>query len=149
MTDFLIAWYPWIKTLHVISVIAWMAGMFYLPRLFVYHVEAVEAGSATDKLFQTMERRLLRAIINPAMIATWVFGLILMFGFIDWRSAPWLHAKLVLVVLMSGFHGMLSKWRKDFAADANSRSARFYRIANEVPTLLLIFIVILAVAKPF
>jgi protoporphyrinogen IX oxidase len=141
-------WYPYIKAFHIISMVAWMAGMFYLPRLYVYHAEAVP-GSQMSETFKVMERRLLRQIINPAMIATWVFGLILMFGFIDWRSAPWLHAKLVLVVLMSGFHGMLSKWRKDFAADANSRSARFYRIANEVPTLLLIFIVILAVAKPF
>ena len=141
-------WYPYIKAFHIISMVAWMAGMFYLPRLYVYHAETVP-GSQMSETFKIMERRLLRQIINPAMIATWVFGLILMFGFIDWRSAPWLHAKLVLVVLMSGFHGMLSKWRKDFAADANSRSARFYRIANEVPTLLLIFIVILAVAKPF
>jgi putative membrane protein len=141
-------WYPYIKAFHIISMVAWMAGMFYLPRLYVYHAEAVP-GSQMSETFKVMEQRLLRQIINPAMIATWVFGLILMFGFIDWRTAPWLHAKFVLVVLMSGFHGMLSKWRKDFAADANSRSARFYRIANEVPTLLLIFIVILAVAKPF
>jgi putative membrane protein len=141
-------WYSYIKAFHIIAMVAWMAGLFYLPRLYVYHADAAP-GSEASETFKVMEARLLRVIMNPAMIATWVLGLTLMFGFIDWRSAGWLHAKLLFVVLMSGFHGALSKWRKDFAADANSRSARFYRVANEVPTLLLIIIVILAVAKPF
>ena len=141
-------WYSYIKAFHIIAMVAWMAGLFYLPRLYVYHADAAP-GSEASETFKVMEARLLRVIMNPAMIATWVLGLTLMFSFIDWRSAGWLHAKLLFVVLMSGFHGALSKWRKDFAADANSRSVRFYRIANEVPTLLLIIIVILAVAKPF
>jgi putative membrane protein len=141
-------WYPYIKAFHLIAMVAWMAGLFYLPRLYVYHA-GVARGSEASETFKVMEDRLLRIIMNPAMILTWALGLILMFGFIDWRASGWLHAKLLFVILLSGFHGALSKWRKDFAADANSRSARFYRIANEVPTLLLIVIVILAVAKPF
>jgi putative membrane protein len=141
-------WYPYIKAFHLIAMVAWMAGLFYLPRLYVYHA-GVARGSEASETFKVMEGRLLRIIMNPAMILTWALGLILMFGFIDWRASGWLHAKLLFVILLSGFHGALSKWRKDFAADANSRSARFYRIANEVPTLLLIVIVILAVAKPF
>jgi putative membrane protein len=141
-------WYPYIKAFHIIAMVAWMAGMFYLPRLYVYHA-GVAPGSEASETFKVMEDRLLRIIMNPAMILTWALGLTLMFGFIDWRASGWLHAKLLFVILLSGFHGALSKWRKDFAADANSRSARFYRIANEVPTLLLIVIVILAVAKPF
>jgi putative membrane protein len=141
-------WYPYIKAFHLIAMVAWMAGLFYLPRLYVYHA-GVAPGSEASETFKVMEDRLLRIIMNPAMILTWALGLTLMFGFIDWRASGWLHAKLLFVILLSGFHGALSKWRKDFAADANSRSARFYRIANEVPTLLLIVIVILAVAKPF
>jgi putative membrane protein len=142
MTDFLIAWYPWIKTLHVISVIAWMAGMFYLPRLYVYHAEAVEAGSATDVLFQTMERRLLRAIINPAMIAAWVFGLCLVFtpGIVDWSSVwPW--PKAAGVIALSALHGWLSARRRDFALGRNTRTGRTYRLMNEVPTVALVVIV--------
>jgi putative membrane protein len=141
-------WYPYIKAFHIIAMVAWMAGMFYLPRLYVYHA-GVAPGSEASETFKVMEARLLRIIMNPAMILTWALGLILMFGFIDWRASGWLHAKLLFVILLSGFHGALSKWRKDFATDTNSRSPRFYRIANEVPTLLLIIIIILAVAKPF
>jgi putative membrane protein len=139
--------YDWIKALHIIALIAWMAGMLYLPRLFVYH-SVTEIGSAQSETFKTMERRLLRAIINPAMIATWVLGLWLAWQG-DWFRAPWLHAKLVLVLLLSAAHGLFARWVKDFAADRNRRSQRTYRIANEVPTVLLIGIVILVVIKPF
>ncbi|MEM1066091.1 MAG: CopD family protein, partial [Pseudomonadota bacterium] len=120
MTDFLINTYPWVKALHVISVIAWMAGLFYLPRLYVYHTETVQTGSETDTLFQTMEVRLLRAIMNPAMIATWLFGLALVAtpGIVDWGAIwPWL--KLVAILGMTWFHHWCAKRRKDFAAAAN------------------------------
>jgi protoporphyrinogen IX oxidase len=139
--------YEWIKALHIIAVIAWMAGMLYLPRLFVYHCEA-KAGSSQSETFKLMERRLLKAIINPAMIVTWVAGLYLAWSG-HWLSAGWLHTKLVLVLALSGVHGFLARWVKDFAADRNSRSQKFYRIINEVPTLLMIAIVILVVLKPF
>ena len=138
----------YIKAFHIISVIAWMAGVLYLPRLFVYHIEA-EKDSKQSETFKIMERRLLKAIITPAMIASWVFGLILALEVVDWAYADWFHAKLVLVVAMSGFTGLLSKWTREFAQDRNTHSQRFYRIANEVPTLLMIAIVILAVVKPF
>lgn len=142
--------YLYLKAFHVIAMVAWMAGMFYLPRLYVYHVDA-EPGSELSETLKVMEHRLLRLIINPAMIATWVLGLILIFGFgvIDLANSGWLHAKIALVILLTVFHIVLSRWRRDFAADRNRRSARFYRIANEVPTVLLIFIVILVVVKPF
>jgi protoporphyrinogen IX oxidase len=139
--------YEWIKALHVIAVIAWMAGMLYLPRLFVYHCEA-EIGSRQSETFKLMERRLLKAIINPAMIVTWLAGLYLAWSG-HWFSAPWLHAKLLLVVLLSAVHGFFSRCVKDFAADHNTRSQKFYRIINEVPTVLMIGIVILVVVKPF
>ncbi len=124
--------------------------MLYLPRLYVYHTQAMP-GSEMSETFKVMERRLLKAIINPAMIATWGFGLILVFwyGVIHWSSDYWFHAKLVLVILLSGFHGALSRWRKDFEADRNTRSQRFYRIANEVPTLIMIIVVLLVVVRPF
>src|ERR1700733_13605439 len=139
--------YEWIKALHVIAVIAWMAGMLYLPRLFVYHCEA-EAGSKQSATFKLMERRLLKAIMNPAMIVTWLAGLYLAWAG-QWFSAHWLHGKLLLGVLLSGVHGFLSRCVKDFAVDRNSRSQKFYRIINEVPTILMIGIVILVVVKPF
>ena len=139
--------YPWIKALHVIAVISWMAGMLYLPRLFVYHCEA-EAGSQQSETFKVMERRLLKAIINPAMIVTWLAGLYLAWSG-HWFAAPWLHGKLALVIVLSGVHGFFSRWVKDFAADRNTRSQKFYRIINEVPTVLMIGIVILVVVKPF
>ena len=149
MSALLGEFHPWIKALHVIAMIAWMAGMFYLPRLYVYHVDA-EAGSELSETLKVMERRLLRAIINPAMILTWVFGGLLLAtpGVIDW-SAGWIHLKLVAVVVMSTLHGFYSRWRKDFAADRNRRSARFYRLANEAPTVLMIVIVIMVIVRPF
>jgi protoporphyrinogen IX oxidase len=139
--------YEWIKAFHIIAVIAWMAGMLYLPRLFVYHCEA-DVGSIQSETFKVMERRLFRAIITPAMIATWVFGLWLAWSG-GWFKAPWLHAKLLLVILMSGVHGVLSRYVKDFAADRRRKSQKFFRILNEVPTVLMILIVILVVVKPF
>jgi putative membrane protein len=139
--------YDWIKALHVIAVISWMAGMLYLPRLFVYHCDA-EIGSKQSETFKVMERRLLKAIINPAMILTWLLGLYLAWAG-HWFSAGWLHGKLLLVVILSGIHGFFARCVRDFAADKNSRSQKFYRIINEVPTLLMIGIVILVVVKPF
>ena len=139
--------YEWIKALHIIAVIAWMAGMLYLPRLFVYHCEA-EIGSKQSETFKVMERRLMRAIINPAMIVTWLAGLYLAWSG-HWFSSGWLHGKLALVILLSGVHGFFSRWRKDFEADRNTKSQKFFRIINEVPTVLMIGIVILVVVKPF
>ena len=139
--------YEWIKALHIVAVISWMAGMLYLPRLFVYHC-AAEVGSKQSETFKVMERRLLKAIINPAMIVTWLAGLYLAWSG-HWFSSAWLHAKLVLVIVLSGVHGFFSRWVKDFASDRNTRSQKFYRIINEVPTVLMIFIVILVVVKPF
>ena len=139
--------YPWIKALHVVSVIAWMAGMLYLPRLFVYHVDAPK-GSQQSETFKIMERRLLKAIINPAMIATWVFG-VAMVVMGDLWDQPWLWAKVVLVLGMQAMHGLFSRWQRDFANDANTRLAKTYRIANEAPTVLMIGIVILVIVKPF
>ena len=127
--------------------IAWMAAMLYLPRLFVYHC-AADVGSTQSETFKVMERRLLRLIINPAMAVTWLLGLWLAWRG-NWFVAPWLHAKLLLVILMSGLHGMMSRYVKDFAADRNRKSAKFYRVFNEIPTVLLILIVILATVKPF
>jgi putative membrane protein len=131
----------------VIAVISWMAGMLYLPRLFVYHCEA-EIGSKQSETFKVMERRLLRAIMNPAMIVTWLAGLYLAWAG-HWFSHPWLHAKLLLVVVLSGVHGFFARCVKDFAGDRNRRSQKFYRIINEVPTVLMIAIVILVIVKPF
>jgi putative membrane protein len=142
--------YLWLKAFHVIAVISWMAGMLYLPRLFVYHCDA-PPGSAQSETFKVMEWRLLKLIINPAMIVTWLLGLSLIWlmGWETFRQSGWLHAKLVLVLAMSGVHGMLVRYVRDFAADRNRKSQKFYRIINEVPTILLILIVILAVVKPF
>jgi protoporphyrinogen IX oxidase len=139
--------YEWLKAFHVIAVIAWMAGMLYLPRLFVYHCGA-EPGSAQSETFKIMERRLLKIIINPAMILSWGLGLWLVWSG-GWLMAGWLYAKIFLALMLSGVHGMFARWVKDFAADRNRRSARFYRLINEVPTLLMIGIVILAIVKPF
>ena len=139
--------YLWIKALHVIAVIAWMAGMLYLPRLFVYHCDAPK-GSIQSDTFKIMERRLLKAIINPAMIATWVFGLILIWQG-GWYKDGWLHAKVLFVLILSGVHGVYVRRLKDFAADKNTRPAKYYRILNEVPTVLMIGIVILVIVKPF
>ncbi len=139
--------YPWFKAFHVVAVMSWIAGMLYLPRLFVYHCGA-EKGSRQSETFKVMERRLLRGIINPAMVASWALGLWMVYDG-GWISAHWLHLKLLLVVVLSAIHGMLARWTLDFAADRNRRSERFYRIANEVPAVLMVGIVIMAVIKPF
>ncbi|WP_018045931.1 protoporphyrinogen oxidase HemJ [Methylobacterium sp. 88A] len=141
--------YPWIKAIHVIAVISWMAGLLYLPRLFVYHASLPEgpASSAQSETFKVMERRLMKAIMNPAMIVTWLLGL-----FLVWQSgfyaSGWMQAKFALVLAMSGCHGWFSRMVKDFAADRNARNHRFYRMVNEVPTLLMVAIVILVIVKP-
>jgi putative membrane protein len=138
----------WVKALHVISVIAWMAGMLYLPRLFVYHCDA-EAGSKQSETFKVMERRLYRGITTPAMVGAYLFGLIMIFyGLVDWSSIwPWV--KAVMVIAMSGIHGFYGRLLRDFAEDRNRRPAKFYRILNEVPTVLMIVIVIMVIVKPF
>ena len=138
----------WIKAGHVISVIAWMAGMLYLPRLFVYHVDAVP-GTVQSETFKVMERRLMKAIINPAMIAALVFGLLLLLAQPDLMRQGWLHAKLALVLGLFAIHGMMSRWLKAFAADRNRKSAKFFRVVNEIPTVLMIGIVILVIVRPF
>jgi putative membrane protein len=139
----------YVKAFHIIAIIAWMAGLLYLPRLFVYHATS-KVGSEQSETFKVMERRLLRYITMPAMLAAWALGLILVFyGAVDWEKAGWLHAKLALVVVLSAYTGLLERWTKDFALDRNTRSPRFYRIANEIPTLLMIGIVILVVVRPF
>ncbi len=141
--------YPWLKACHVISMVAWMAGMLYLPRLYVYHCQT-RPGSAESERFKVMERRLLKQIVNPAMIATWTFGVLLVLtpGVLDW-SAGWWHVKLASVLALSALHGEYARWRKDFLHDRNRRSARFYRIANEVPTVLLALIVVMVIVRPF
>jgi putative membrane protein len=141
--------YLWLKALHVISIIAWMAGLLYLPRLFVYHT-GVPAGSPASATFKVMELRLFRYIMRPAMVASYVFGiwLIVELGQSAWTMG-WLHAKIALVLLLTVMHEMMGRWRRHFAEDRNRHSQRFFRIINEVPTLLMIAIVILAVVKPF
>jgi len=139
--------YLWLKAFHVIAVIAWMAGMLYLPRLFVYHCDAPK-GSIQSETFKIMERRLLKAIINPAMMATWLIGLYLVWEG-GWYTSGWFHAKFALVLIMSALHGVYVRRLKEFAADKNTRPAKYYRILNEVPTVLLIGIVILVIVKPF
>ena len=144
--------YEWIKAFHIIAVIAWMAGMLYLPRLFVYHC-AAEKDSVQSETFKVMERRLLRGIINPAMIAAIALGLWLAWLGPDsrygWFASGWLWAKIALVLALSAVHGLFARWVKAFAADSNRHSQRFYRFINEVPTVLMIAIVILVVLKPF
>ena len=138
--------YLWLKAFHIIAVIAWMAGMLYLPRLFVYHCQA-EPGSKQSETFKLMEWRLLKLIINPAMAVTWVLGLLLVWMG-GWHSSGWMLVKFALVIAMSAVHGFFVRWVKDFAADRNTRSQKFYRIVNEIPTALLVIIVILVVTKP-
>jgi putative membrane protein len=146
--DWLAPLYPWVKALHIISVISWMAGMLYLPRLFIYHCDA-DVGSEKSETFKIMERRLLRAIINPAMIASFLFGgaLLVTPGVIDWASW-WIYVKLTLILVLFGMHVLFARWRKNFEADENTLSTTTFRIANEVPTVLMIAIVILVVVKP-
>ena len=147
MADFLITLYPWTKALHIMAVISWMAGLFYLPRLFVYHAEKGDLGDI-GKTFGVMEQRLLRAIMNPAMIATWIFGLCLVFtpGLVDW-TAVWPWTKGAAVVVMTWFHHWLARRRKDFAKGQNRLTGRHYRMMNEVPTVLMIVIVISVVSR--
>jgi putative membrane protein len=145
--DVLAPYYPWLKALHIIAVITWMAGMLYLPRLFVYHCE-VEPGSPESERFKRMELRLLRIIVNPSMIAVWVFGVTLAFLGQYWAE-PWMLVKFAFVLVLSGLHGLFSRWRRGFATDSNTRSQRFYRLVNEVPAVLMIAIVILVVVRPF
>jgi putative membrane protein len=148
MLDWLAGFYVWSKSLHMIAVITWMAGLFYLPRLYVYHVEHVEQGSATDVMFQTMERRLLKAIMNPSLIAAWLFGLMLVFtpGIVDW-TAVWPYAKGISLVLMTWFHFWLAARRKEFVAGTNTLPGRRYRMMNEFPTVLMLIIVFAVIVK--
>lgn len=147
MRDAILQALPWLRALHVVAVISWMAGLLYLPRLFVYHCDA-PAGSQMSETFKVMERRLLRAIMNPAMIVAWVVGLAMVWAQGLW-GAGWMQAKLALVVAMTVMHHVLARWRKDFAADRNTRPARTYRIANEVPTLLMLGIIVLVFVRPW
>lgn len=146
MIDFVNDFYLWIKWLHVVAVIAWMAGLLYLPRLFVYHTQ-VAAGSPTSELFKTMERRLMKAIMTPAMLAAWLFGGLMLIAQ-DWTGG-WLHAKLAAVAAMTVHHFLQERWRRAFAVDRNTHPTRFFRIQNEVPTLLMLAIVLLVIVKPF
>jgi protoporphyrinogen IX oxidase len=141
--------YPWIKSAHIVSVVAWMAGLLYVPRLFVYHA-TVPVDSDRSAIFKVMERRLQNAIMTPAMIASWTFGLLLTAtpGVVNWQSG-WIWAKLMLVVALTVYHAFLGRWRRAFAGDRNIHSAGFFRIANELPTAALIAIVVLVVVKPF
>ncbi|MEM9582302.1 MAG: protoporphyrinogen oxidase HemJ [Pseudomonadota bacterium] len=149
MSDVLYSFYPWVKALHVMAVISWMAGLFYLPRLFVHHTEKVKIGSETDKLFQMMEVKLLRVIMNPAMIVAWLAGLYMMaLGAFDW-SAAWSWMKLAAVLAMTWFHHWLGKRRKDFVAGENALTGKQHRMMNEVPTVLMIVIVVSVIVRPF
>ena len=147
--EWLTPYYAWIKALHVMAVIAWMAGLFYLPRLFVYHAERAPVGSELDQTFRVMEEKLLRVIMNPAMITAWVCGLLMVaMGGLDF-GAVWGWAKLLAVIAMTGAHMWMAARRKDFAVGRNTRSGRSYRIANEVPTLLMVVAVVAVIVKPF
>ena len=141
--------YPWTKAVHIVALIAWMAGLLYLPRLFVYHCEAAP-GTEGSETFKVMERRLYKLIMTPAMLVTFTFGIILALtpGLVDWH-AGWFYVKLVAVVLLAGVHGAMNKWRKDFMEDRNRRPQRFFRIANEVPTVLMLVAVVMVVVQPF
>jgi putative membrane protein len=147
--NFLAGLYPWTKALHIIAMVAWMAGLLYLPRLFVYHCE-VSPGSETSERFKVMEYRLYRFIMTPAMLATFALGICLALtpGLVDWSSG-WFYVKLVCVLGLAGVHGMMSRWRKDFLADRNRRPQKYFRVMNEVPTLLMIVAVIMVAVKPF
>jgi len=150
LADILAAAYPWTKVLHIVSMVTWMAGLFYLPRLFVYHAETAPAGSAQSGTFQTMERKLLRQIMNPAMMATWIFGILLAStpGIVSWTSG-WIYVKLAAVVALTGYHEWLARRCRDFARDENRLSGRTYRLVNELPVVALLIIVTMVVVKPF
>ena len=149
MDDFLTEWYLWIKSLHVISVIGWMAGMMYLPRLYVYHAQS-EAGSDKSETFKIMERRLLRGIINPTMFAMFLFGVLLLLtpGVVDW-STGWIWVKLTMVLLITAVHGVFARWRKTFERDENVTSHTVFRLVNEVPFVFMMVIVVMVIVKPF
>jgi len=147
MSETMLALYPWLKAFHIIAVIAWMAGMLYLPRLFVYHCETT-VGTPEYERFKLMERKLMRVIINPSMAAVWILGLTLAYALNAWWQ-PWFLLKLLLVLVLSGFHGMFSRWRRDFESGTNTKTQRFFRIVNEVPAVLMALIVVLVVVKPF
>lgn len=148
MLNFVQEYYLWVKALHLIAAISWMVGMLYLPRLFVYHVSA-PIGSQESETFKVMERRLLKVIINPAMIATWIFGGLLLWANPSLFSQGWIHVKLTVLLLLSALHGVLSRNRKQFMRDENKHSAFYYRVLNEVCTVFMIIIVIMAVVRPF
>ena len=148
MQDFIIGHYEWFRALHLIAVISWMAGLLYLPRLYVYHADA-EKGSELSETFKIMERRLLRVIMNPAMITVWLLGLSMLHANSALLQSGWMHAKLTCVFLLTGFHMLLARWRRAFLTDANKHTARFYRKINEVPTVLMILIVIMVIVRPF
>ena len=143
----MVDWYPWIKVVHVLAVISWMAGLLYLPRLLIYHFDS-EVGSQQSETFKIMERRLLKAIMQPAMIVAWLMGLWMAYLYEFWLE-PWFVCKFFLVILMSAMHEFEARWVREFADDKRLRSTRFYRLANEVPTLLMIGIVVLVIARPF
>ena len=147
MIEFFATYYSWFLFLHIVTVISWMAGMFYMPRLFVYH-SRLAVGSEASEMFKEMERKLIRIIINPAMILAWIFGLCMAFGQDYWGDI-WFQIKFICVMIMSGFHGFLSRWRRQFARDENTHSEKFYRVVNEIPTIFMIFIVFLVIMKPF
>lgn len=151
MSDLLSAAYPWTKTLHIVSMVAWMAGLFYLPRVFVYHAERAGGPGEVSEVFKVMEAKLLRLIMNPAMIATWLFGLLLVAtpGIVDWTADLWIYPKLAAVLALTWFHHWLGLRRKDFLRDANRVSGRGFRMMNEAPTVLLLVIVVMVVVKPF
>jgi putative membrane protein len=148
MQSFILEHYDLFRAFHLIAVISWMAGLFYLPRLFVYHVDA-DKGSELSETLKIMERRLLHIIMNPAMILTWIFGLSMLLSNTELMKTGWMHAKLTCVLLMTVFHHLLGRWRKEFLRDENKRSAKFYRRVNEVPTVLMIVIVIMVIVRPF
>lgn len=141
-------YFMWYKAIHVISVISWMAAMFYMPRLFVYHTKA-DIGSEMDKTFQVMEYKLQKIIMTPAMITTYIFGIIIayIYGFV--ALGVWFHIKMFAVLVLTAIHGMLSKWRKDFAVGQNKHSAKFYRIINEIPVIFMVIAVVMVIVKPF
>lgn len=148
MIEEVLNYYAWVKALHLIAVISWMAGLLYLPRLYVYHADA-DPGSELSETLKIMERRLLRIIINPAMIVSWLLGLLMLAANPGLLTGGWLHVKLAAVILLQIFHACLARWRKDFLHDRNTHPARFYRRINEIPTLLMAIIVIMVVVKPF
>lgn len=148
MIDVILQYYLWIKALHIIAVISWMAGMLYLPRLYIYHC-GTGKGSETSALFKVMERRLLRIIINPAMIASWVFGGLMLYANPDLLSHGWMHVKLTALILMQITHAAYARWRRHFANDGNRHSQKFYRYMNEVPTILMVIIIIMVIVRPY